>query len=90
MNISSSLEGSKRFITTIITVCVLAFISISLVILFMFGKVTFVEVSPIISSIVLVLGGVVGGYLGLQSATDYFKQKSIDKNSVQGDVNAKS
>jgi hypothetical protein len=69
--------AGKRFLITVLVVLVLGFISCSLLILFMMGKITFADISGLLSSAVLGIGAVGGGYLGAQTFTDLRGKKRV-------------
>lgn len=71
----------KRFVVAIIALLLAGFISCSLLVLAMLNKITFAEVMPIISSAILIIGGVAGGFFGVQTLTDYISGKKGDQKN---------
>jgi hypothetical protein len=62
----------------VLVVLVLGFISCSLLVLFMMGKITFADISGLLSTAVMGIGAVGGGYLGVQTFTDLRDKKKSE------------
>jgi hypothetical protein len=80
-----NVNGFKRFLIALLSLVFLSVITIVLLYCMITKITNSVETLPIVSVAVMAIGGVAGAYLGVQSITDYFKnKKAIPSNGQAG------
>jgi arginine exporter protein ArgO len=82
-------QGVKRFIVTLLSIIFLFLIDAVLLYLIIDGAAGILEILPIISYSVLSIGAIAGAYLGVQSITDYIKNKTNGKPAQAPEIKEK-
>jgi hypothetical protein len=65
-----NIDGKKRFIVTLLADSILGSVLLLLITLQLLGRVSYTDISGILTSSVMGIVGITGGYLGVQTISD--------------------
>jgi len=65
-----TIDGKKRFIVTMLADSILGIVLLCLITLQLLGRVSYTDISGILTSAVMGIVGITGGYLGVQTMSD--------------------